>query len=121
MTITICNKDTGRAMGAFATIGVDDKSARLLSEGHIVVKVDQPSPEHRWNQTNKTWVKDAELVAKKQETKKKFLLAMSDQDMARISEDVIFVLIAKGIFALDDLPQESQAKLIAREKLRQEI
>ena len=121
MTLIICNKDTGRAMGTFATIGVDDKASRLLLEGHIVVKVEQPSPDHRWNQANNTWVKDAELVAKNKKTNKKFLLAMSDQDMCRISEDVIFVLIAKGIFALDDLPQESQAKLIAREKLRQEI
>lgn len=45
-------------------------------------------------------------------------LAASDREMARTAEDLISVLIAKGLMAIDDLPKPVIAKLENRAALR---
>ena len=45
-------------------------------------------------------------------------LVASDKEMARIAEDLINVLIAKGLMAIDDLPKPVIAKLNDRANLR---
>ena len=48
-------------------------------------------------------------------------LAASDGDMARIAEDLIAALIAKGLIAEADLPQSARDKLAKRSELRSKL
>lgn len=48
-------------------------------------------------------------------------LAESDADLARVTEDLISVLVKKGTILFTDLPEAVQTKLLEREKLRQQL
>lgn len=48
-------------------------------------------------------------------------LAESDQDIARVTEDVIHLLINKNIILFTDLPNVVQQKLLDRERLRSHL
>jgi hypothetical protein len=52
--------------------------------------------------------------------KKKDLIE-SDLSLARVMEDLIDVLIEKGVFMFTDLPDAAQSKLLARRGLRKEF
>jgi len=45
-------------------------------------------------------------------------LARTDSDLARITEDLIDILIARGVIQLTDFPPEAQAKLLQRRQTR---
>jgi len=45
-------------------------------------------------------------------------LAASDAKMSRVIEDVVDLLVARGVFARADLPQSAQDKLATRSALR---
>ena len=45
-------------------------------------------------------------------------LQASDQDMARVVEDLVGVLIARGVIRFTDLPEAAQRKLHARAQTR---
>lgn len=45
----------------------------------------------------------------------------ADLSLARVTEDLIEVLIAKGAIAFTDLPESAQSKLIDRQGLRSEL
>lgn len=46
------------------------------------------------------------------------LLARTDPDLARITEDLIDILIARGVIQFTDFPAEAQAKLLQRRQTR---
>lgn len=48
-------------------------------------------------------------------------LNATDTEMARISEDLIEVLITRNILNFTDLPVQAQKKLMARQKLRKNL
>ena len=48
-------------------------------------------------------------------------LAQSDLGMVRVLEDVIDLLIEKGVFVITELPEAAQEKLLARRGLRNEF
>ncbi|MDW3204163.1 MAG: hypothetical protein R8L07_01375 [Alphaproteobacteria bacterium] len=48
-------------------------------------------------------------------------LSATDTEMARISEDLIDVLVARNILNFTDFPVEAQRKLMARQKLRKSL
>ena len=48
-------------------------------------------------------------------------LADSDKDIARIAEDLIYLLISKNIILFTELPQTVQKKLLNRERLRDSL
>ncbi len=48
----------------------------------------------------------------------KQILAESDRDIARVTEDLIYLLISKNVILFTELPGAVQSKLLAREKLR---
>jgi len=48
-------------------------------------------------------------------------LAASDADIARVTEDLIELLISKNIILFTDLPEAVQRKLLSRELLRQNL
>lgn len=45
-------------------------------------------------------------------------LADSDAELARVTEDLISLLVKKGTILFTDLPEAVQTKLLEREKLR---
>lgn len=49
------------------------------------------------------------------------ILAESDRDIARVTEDLVHLLIAKNIILFTELPDVVQRKLLAREKLRSSL
>jgi hypothetical protein len=51
----------------------------------------------------------------------KFALSESDKDIARITEDLVHLLISKNILLFTELPPVVQKKLLAREKLRSNL
>lgn len=48
-------------------------------------------------------------------------LAASDADLARVTEDLIVVLVKKGVILFTDLPEAVQGKLLDRETLRNRL
>ncbi len=48
-------------------------------------------------------------------------LAVSDGDMARVTEDLITVLIDKGVLLFTDLPPAARRKLLSRRQLREQL
>jgi hypothetical protein len=48
-------------------------------------------------------------------------LAATDQELARVTEDLIGVLVKKGVILFTDLPAAVQAKLLDREALRSRL
>ncbi|NQY02294.1 MAG: tryptophan synthase subunit beta like protein [Halieaceae bacterium] len=47
-------------------------------------------------------------------------LSDTDQDFVRVLEDVVELLIAKGVILFTDLPESAQTKMLHRQKLRAE-
>ena len=47
-------------------------------------------------------------------------LSSTDQDFVRVLEDVVELLIAKGVILFTDLPASAQEKIMRRQKLRSE-
>ncbi len=45
----------------------------------------------------------------------------TDQDFVRVLEDVVQLLIDKGIILFTDLPQSAQEKIMRRQQLRSEL
>jgi len=48
-------------------------------------------------------------------------LQKSDADIARVTEDLIYLLVQKNIILFTELPEVVQTKLLSREKLRDEL
>ncbi|MFT6029898.1 MAG: hypothetical protein ACI8O8_001639 [Oleiphilaceae bacterium] len=48
-------------------------------------------------------------------------LAQSDAELARVTEDLITVLVKKGAILFTDLPDAVQTKLLDREALRSKL
>jgi len=48
-------------------------------------------------------------------------LAESDKDIARVTEDLIQLMINKNLILFTDLPNAVQQKLLGREKLRSHL
>jgi hypothetical protein len=48
-------------------------------------------------------------------------LDQSDTDMARITEDILDVLIGRNMLNFTDLPIQAQRKLMARQKIRRNL
>ncbi|MEQ8603054.1 MAG: hypothetical protein RIB45_07020 [Marivibrio sp.] len=48
-------------------------------------------------------------------------LSDSDTDMARITEDILDVLISRNMINFTDLPVEAQRKLVARQRIRRNL
>ena len=48
-------------------------------------------------------------------------LQQSDLDMIRVLDDLINVLISKGVLRITDLPEAAQAKLVGRSKARDSL
>jgi len=48
-------------------------------------------------------------------------LQQSDGDIARVTEDLICLLVQKSVILFTDLPEIVQEKLLSREKLRDQL
>lgn len=48
-------------------------------------------------------------------------LSATDQDFVRVLEDVVELLVAKGVILFTDLPQSAQEKMLLRQRLRSDM
>ena len=48
-------------------------------------------------------------------------LKQSDQEMIRVLEDLIGLLMTKGVIRITDLPQAAQSKLLSRNQAREAL
>lgn len=48
-------------------------------------------------------------------------LSATDQDFVRVLEDVVQLLIDKGVILFTDLPESAQEKIMLRQQLRSEL
>lgn len=48
-------------------------------------------------------------------------LSVSDADMARVVEDLVYALISKGVLLFTDLPAPARRKLMARRRMRDQL
>ena len=62
-----------------------------------------------------------EIAAFLGESSEARLFSKSDEDLIRVLEDLIDVLISKNVFRLTDLPGPAQEKLLSRKRLRQQL
>ncbi len=60
------------------------------------------------------------LAESKGETQEQ-VMALSDQDMIRVVDDLVELLVKKGLIMLTELPHSAQAKLLSRKKARANI
>jgi hypothetical protein len=125
LMITV-NKDTGRFLRS-KTMGMKDvlhaDGSRIGSEpdlpplkpGEKALPFDTdlpPSNEHVWS--GEAWALDPELEKARDYEAERRTLVKSDRLMARITEDLIDTLIAKGDIVIDDLPPEVKTVLDER-------
>ena len=89
---------------------VGDKANR----SHIEV-TERPNHLHKWN--GSAWVEDADII--KKEYKRE--LSSGDIDYIRIIDDVVKLLIDKGLIELKELPPKVQLKYNDRKELRDKI
>lgn len=91
------------------------------SEGRIV-RVESASFPESTEQSNNTtpeideWLKMNTLRAATLQE-----LQQSDLEMVRVLEDLIEVLMSKGVISITDLPPAAQNKLLSRAKARQRL
>ncbi|NIB39685.1 hypothetical protein HBA55_08815 [Pseudomaricurvus alkylphenolicus] len=62
-----------------------------------------------------------EFLNEKKEDSPEKALASSDRDIARVTEDLVNLLIAKNLILFTELPEAVQRKLLNREKLRSSL
>lgn len=90
-------------------------------QGEITQVLDSPtSDESQWLELSHPDVSSF-LQNPRQAGELKQLLNSSDSDIARVVEDVVDVLMEKGVFAFTELPEAAQSKLNARKKLREDV
>ena len=91
------------------------------SEGRIV-RVEQASFPEATEQTAETTTEIAEwLKANTLRTATLHQLQPSDLEMVRVLEDLIDVLISKGVISITDLPPAAQNKMFNRAKARRQL
>lgn len=62
-----------------------------------------------------------DFLDKSTQSDPKLALAESDRDIARVTEDLIHLLIAKNLILFTELPPAVQQKLLNRERLRSSL
>lgn len=91
------------------------------AQGVIVSLHNAPAHENDlWLDVNHPEVLDF-LAMKQSGEQARLALSTSDDDMIRVIEDVIDLLIAKQVFMFTELPEAVQKKLGGRYKLRKEM
>jgi hypothetical protein len=91
------------------------------TNGSIVSMANEPDKEHQeYIQPTDSEIVDF-LSGHGQKDLSKFALAESDKDIARVTEDLIYLLISKNIILFTELPDAVQQKLLNREKLRSSL
>jgi len=51
----------------------------------------------------------------------KAALGETDQDFVRVLEDLVAVLVEKGVIEFTDLPEDAQSKILHRQRLREAL
>lgn len=105
------------------------ETVKMQDNGYLVNgSISVPNaPGNRHYQAVQDWIAEGNVpdleftpaeVASQLQAEKMADLTTTDKDMARIGEDLIDVLITKGVIQITDLPQNAQDKLAYRKTLR---
>ena len=106
--LTVCHKDTGRKLISVSNLETGDKASKLITQGHPIVLVDKPEGNYKWD--GNTWVIDQGLQAEADLLEKKRALAKTDAYTPRLTEDLITLLVSKGVISLEELPEAAKIK-----------
>ncbi len=86
----------------------------------IDIQQGQSDNSEQWEQENtaehKAFIKDNAMPDRAKQA-----LTSSDNEMARVIEDLVALLMEKQIFVYTELPEAVQAKLNVRKQLRQDL
>lgn len=88
--------------------------------GRIVALLNQAQPDCT-EQLPSHHKEVAEFLANEENSSVLKALENSDREIARVTEDLIYLLVSKQIILFTELPMPVQKKLLAREKLRSEL
>ena len=102
---------------------VADKTRRPVNKPGPIPEgyTEEAPPSHRHEWDGSAWVLDDDIKAEIEAEETRDALAATDKDMARVAEDIIGLLIDKGVFTAEELPESVREKIQAREALRQAI
>ena len=89
--------------------------ARRNAEGSIVALFAEPAPDASEFLPSK----DPQVLSFLLLTAHDATFADLDADFIRVTEDLIYTLIDRGVLQFTDLPADAQRKLLARERFRQ--
>ncbi len=85
-----------------------------------IIAIDQVNDQGQWEQENteehKAFIKNNAMPYRAKQA-----LTGSDNEMARVIEDLVELLMEKQIFVYTELPKAVQAKLNIRKQLRQDL
>lgn len=82
---------------------------------------------HKFDEVTQTWGEGKpqaevdQILADKAKAEVVANLSATDKDMARVGEDLLALLISKGIILMSELPQQAQDKINERAALRAQI
>ena len=100
-----------------------DKNGKILAsyarqqEGQELLHLEEPENSyHEWNGSE--WIFNQDRYDTETAIDD---LSQSDNDMIRVIEDLIDVLIDKNVIVIDDLPVEAKDKINNRKSLRDKI
>ncbi|MEM9255860.1 MAG: tryptophan synthase subunit beta like protein [Pseudomonadota bacterium] len=97
---------------------MDEVYVKRDDMGRVVLLSHEPGPECR-----ERVAADNPAVAAflKPLTTEQSQLDATDQDLVRVLEDVVDLLIAKGVILFTELPESAQEKIINRQRLRSQL
>ena len=88
--------------------------ARRNSEGRIVALLSEPEADAR----EALSASHPDVMAFMSGTEEPAVFSALDADFVRVTEDLIYVLMEKGLLQFTDLPADAQRKLRERESFR---
>lgn len=96
--------------------------ARRNSDGRIIALYNTPNEDAgEAVSVNSEEVMEFLLHDEMSDEKSREILSRMDLEMVRITEDIIELLIDKGLIMFTDLPQAAQQKLLSKKRLRQHL
>lgn len=92
-----------------------DTPTKMTSKGRVLLTPEEIAEREAEEQA---WI-DAAPEREAEATKAE--LSQTDKDMARVSEDILDLLISKGLFTESELPPKAQETLNKRKQLRSKL
>ena len=101
----------------------DDRSPKTINKPGPIPEgyTEEAPPSHRHEWDGSAWVLSDAAKAEIEAEETRDALAATDAGMARVVEDIIGLMIDKGVFTADEMPESVRDKIQEREALRSQI